>query len=192
MKRVLIANRGEIAIRAAKALRELGYISIGFWTDNEVQAPHLAYCDEWIYLQGSSNTETFLNQDRIIQLAKDHDADGVYPGYGFLAENAQFAQKLKDNNIVFIGPHPEAIKQMGDKAISKKIASDVGVPVVPGSTGEVESIEEAKRIASSIKYPVLLKAVAGGGGKGMRVCHSDEELENNFERVKSESLKSFG
>ena len=192
MKRIMIANRGEIAIRAAKAIRELGFTSIGLWTDNEKEAPHLAYCDEWVYLQGSSNTETFLNQEQLISLAKEHKADGVYPGYGFLAENAPFAKKLKENNLIFIGPHAEAIKLMGDKAISKKLAKEAGVPVVPGSTGEVESVEEATKIASEIKYPVLLKAVAGGGGKGMRVCRSDKELSDNFERVKSESLKSFG
>ena len=99
MKRIMIANRGEIAIRAAKAIRELGFTSIGLWTDNEKEAPHLAYCDEWVYLQGSSNTETFLNQEQLISLAKEHKADGVYPGYGFLAENAPFAKKLKELNF---------------------------------------------------------------------------------------------
>lgn len=191
-KRILIANRGEIAIRAAKALKELGMTSIGLWTNNEKEAPHLAYCDEWVFLAGDSNTETFLNQEQLLSLAKEHKADAVYPGYGFLAENAKFAKLLTDNRIIFIGPHPRAITDMGDKAISKQIAKKAGVPVVPGSTGEVESIEEAITIAKEIKYPVLLKAVAGGGGKGMRVCENDEELSNQFERVKSESLKSFG
>lgn len=192
MKRILIANRGEIAIRAAKAIRELGYISIGLWTDNEREAAHLAFCDEWVHLTGASHAETFLNQKKLIGLATLHKADGVYPGYGFLSENASFSELVKQNNMIFIGPSAHAIEQMGDKAISKKIAKEAGVPVVPGSVGEVATAAEAIKIAAEIKYPVLLKAVAGGGGKGMRVCRNDEELTNNFERVKSESLKSFG
>lgn len=191
-KKIIIANRGEIAIRAAKAIRELGHISIGLWTDNEKEAPHLAFCDEWVHLSGVSHAETFLNEEKLIKLAKENQADALYPGYGFLSENAHFASELKKNGIIFIGPHAEAIKSMGDKAVSKKIAEQAGVPVVPGSVGEVESIEEALNIASDIEYPVLLKAVAGGGGKGMRVCENPEELKVNFERVKSESLKSFG
>ena len=192
MKRVLIINRGEIAIRIAKALRELEMVSVGVWTDNEPNASHLCYCDEWVRLPGSNNTDTYLNQDKIISLAKELNIDGIHPGYGFLAENSGFSKKLKDAGIIFIGPHLKAIEIMGDKAKSKTLAKEAGVPVVPGSTGEVETIEEANQIANDIGFPVLLKAVAGGGGKGMRVCQNSQEIEQFFPRVKSESLSSFG
>lgn len=191
-KRILICNRGEIAIRVAKAIRELGHTAIGFWTDNEVNAPHLEYCDEWIHLKGSGNTETYLNMDQILKLIKEFKVDAVHPGYGFLSENVVFAKKLEDAGVTFIGPNRNAIDKMGDKAVSKTMAKDAGVPVVPGSTGEVDSIEEAIKIANEIKYPVLLKAVAGGGGKGMRVCADDVELTKNFPAVQREAASSFG
>ena len=192
MKRILICNRGEIAIRIAKAVRELGHTAIGFWTDSEPEAAHLEYCHEWVHLKGKSNTETFLNMGQIIDLAKKYKADAIHPGYGFLAENATFAKKLKENKIVFIGPHPKAIELMGDKAVSKTVANKAKVPTVPGSLGEIESADEAKKIAKEIKYPVLLKAVAGGGGKGMRIVRSDEELAGSFEAVRREAQSSFG
>ncbi len=192
MKRILICNRGEIAIRVAKAVRELGHVAVGFWTDNEPEAPHLEYCDIWLHLKGSNNTETYLNMDQILDLIKEHKIDAVHPGYGFLSENTNFAKKLEDAGVIFIGPNSFAIEKMGDKAISKQMAKDAGVPVVPGSTGEIESADEAKQIAKEIKYPVLLKAVAGGGGKGMRVCHDESELDKNFEAVRREALSSFG
>lgn len=191
-KRILICNRGEIAIRVAKSVRELGHTALGFWTDNETNAPHLEYCHEWIHLKGAGNTETYLNIPQIIEICKKHKVDAVHPGYGFLSENTKFAQALKDNNITFIGPHAYAIEKMGDKAVSKQMAKDAGVPVVPGSTGEIETAEEAAEIAKGIGYPVLLKAVAGGGGKGMRVCADEAELLKNFEVVGREALSSFG
>ncbi len=191
-KRILIVNRGEIAIRVAKAIRELGHTAVGVWTDNESEASHLAFCHEWIHLPGNTNTETYLNIPKIIELIKEHKIDAVHPGYGFLSENANFVRALKEVNCLFIGPHAEAIHSMGDKAESKKIAKDAGVPTVPGSVGEIPTVEEAKKVANEIGYPVLLKAVAGGGGKGMRVCNSEEELISNFEVVKRESLSSFG
>ncbi len=191
-KKILICNRGEIAIRVGKAIRELGHISVGFWTDNETQPPHLEYCDQWIHLKGSSNTETYLNMDQIISLIKEHKIDAVHPGYGFLSENTEFSKKLEELGVTFVGPHAEAIHKMGDKAISKQMAKDAGVPVVPGSTGEIESAAEAAVIAKEIGYPVLLKAVAGGGGKGMRVCVDEKELDKNFEAVRREALSSFG
>lgn len=190
--RVLIVNRGEIAIRIAQALRELEMIPVGLYTDFETKALHLKYCDEWVHLPGASNTQTYLNQDLIFKLCKDYEIDAVHPGYGFLAENANFAQKCLDHNIIFIGPHPTAIEKMGDKAVSKNIAHEAGVPTIPGSKGEVGSVEEALKIASEIKYPILLKAVAGGGGKGMRTCYNEEELKKNFDTVRRESLSSFG
>lgn len=191
-KKILVCNRGEIAIRVAKAIRELGHIAVGFWTDNETEPPHLEFCDQWLHLVGNNNTETYLNIDQILKIVKDHKIDAVHPGYGFLSENTKFSQALEDNGVIFIGPHADAIYKMGDKAISKQMAKDAGVPVVPGSTGEVETIEEAQKIAKEVKYPVLLKAVAGGGGKGMRTCADDKELEKNFDAVKREAQSSFG
>jgi acetyl/propionyl-CoA carboxylase alpha subunit len=191
-KRVLIVNRGEIAIRIAKALRELECTSIGLWTDSEPEAAHLAHCDEWVHLKGQSHQETFLNIQQIIRICRDHQIDGVHPGYGFLAENAEFVDQLNEAGLVFIGPHKQAIVEMGDKAESKKIALAAGVPVVPGSEGEIETAKEAIEIAEQIKYPVLLKAVAGGGGKGMRKCYSAEEVQGAFDAVRREAASSFG
>lgn len=190
-KRVLIANRGEIAIRVAKALNELGLVSVGVWTDNEPEAAHLEYCQEWVHLPGNSNRDTYLNIPKLMGLIKQHKIDAVHPGYGFLSENGEFAKTLKEAGVIFIGPNPEAIAAMGDKAISKQWAQKAGVPVVPGSTGEVPTVEEAVKLSSSIGYPILLKAVAGGGGKGMRPCHSDADVRANFEAVQREALSSF-
>ena len=192
MKKILICNRGEIAIRVAKAVRELGHIAVGFYTDSEPEASHLEYCHEWVHLKGSSNTETYLNIEQIIEIVKTHRIDAVHPGYGFLSENTEFCKRLEESGTTFIGPHSEAIHKMGDKAVSKQMAKEAGVPVVPGSTGEIESAEEAASIAKDIGYPVLLKAVAGGGGKGMRVVNSENELSNSFDAVRREALSSFG
>jgi acetyl-CoA carboxylase biotin carboxylase subunit len=191
-KRVLITNRGEIAIRIAKALNELGLVSVGLWTDNEPEAAHLEYCQEWVHLPGSTNRDTYLNVPKIMEIIKAHKIDAVHPGYGFLSENGDFAKTLKAAGVIFIGPNPEAIAAMGDKAISKQWAQKAGVPVVPGSVGEVPTAEEALKLCQSIGYPVLLKAVAGGGGKGMRPCYSDADVKTNFEAVQREALSSFG
>ncbi len=190
-KRILIINRGEIAARIAKACRELGHVAVGVWTDNEVQAKHLEVCDEWVRLPGSTNAETYLNIPNILDVCKKYKIDGVHPGYGFLSENTEFSQTLVSNGITWIGPHPEAVRVMGDKAVSKEFAKKVGIPVVPGSLGAVATIAEAIKIANEIKYPILLKAVAGGGGRGMRVCHNEEDVRNNFEPVQREALAAF-
>jgi acetyl-CoA carboxylase biotin carboxylase subunit len=191
-KRILIINRGEIATRIAKAIRELNHIAVGVWTDNEVHARHLEFCHEWIRLEGTSNQETYLNIKKILSIIKEHKIDAVHPGYGFLSENGEFAKELESHGVAFIGPNAECIRIMGDKAISKTKAKEIGVPVVPGSSAEVTSIEEAIKIADEIKYPVLLKAVAGGGGRGMRICKSKEEIEKQFEAVGRESMAAFG
>jgi acetyl/propionyl-CoA carboxylase alpha subunit len=176
----------------AKACRELGHTSVGFYTDNEPEAAHLEYCDEWVHLQGSTNAETYLNIEKIVGLAVEHKIDGVHPGYGFLSENTEFAKALNDRDVVFIGPNSEAIKVMGDKATSKALAKKVGVPVVPGTSEAVPTVEEAIKVADEIGYPVLLKAVAGGGGRGMRICHDRNEVEAQFEAVGREAKSSFG
>ena len=191
-KRVLIINRGEIAIRIAKALNELGLVSVGVWTDNETEPPHLEYCQEWVHLSGSSNKETYLNIPKIMKLIEHYKIDAVHPGYGFLSENKEFSETLAAKGVTFIGPNPIAVHKMGAKDISKQIAKEAGVPVVPGSTGEVESVEEAIRLGNEMGYPILLKAVAGGGGKGMRPCYNEKEVKENFLAVQREALSSFG
>jgi acetyl-CoA carboxylase, biotin carboxylase subunit len=191
-KRVLIINRGEIAIRVAKALNELGLISVGVWTDNETEPPHLEYCQEWVHLAGSNNKETYLDIPKIMKLIEDYKIDAVHPGYGFLSENKEFSEKLAKKGIIFIGPNPDAVHKMGAKDISKQIAKEAGVPVVPGSTGEVDTAEAAIKIGNEIGFPVLLKAVAGGGGKGMRPCYNEKDVQDNFAAVQREALSSFG
>lgn len=191
-KRVLIINRGEIAIRVAKALNELGLVSVGVWTDNETEPPHLEFCQEWVHLAGSNNKETYLDIPKIMKLIDDYKIDGVHPGYGFLSENREFSEALAKKGITFIGPNPTAVYKMGAKDISKQVAKEAGVPVVPGSTGEVPSVEEAIKLANEMGYPILLKAVAGGGGKGMRPCYSEEEVKANFAAVQREALSGFG
>ena len=191
-KRVLIINRGEIAIRIAKALNELGLVSVGVWTDNETEPPHLEYCQEWVHLSGSNNKETYLNIPKIMKLIEHYKIDAVHPGYGFLSENKEFSETLAAKGVTFIGPNPIAVHKMGAKDISKQIAKEAGVPVVPGSTGEVESVEEAIKLGNEMGYPILLKAVAGGGGKGMRPCYNEKEVKENFLAVQREALSSFG
>lgn len=190
-RRILITNRGEIASRIAKACRELGHVAIGIWTDNEVHATHLQFCDEWVHLEGSSNAETYLNVENLVKVIKENKVDAVHPGYGFLSENADFALRMRDEGIIFIGPNVECIRIMGDKATSKQLANEIGVPTVPGTDKAVESIDEAVKVSAEIGYPVLLKAVAGGGGRGMRACENEAEVRASFDAVGRESLAAF-
>ncbi len=191
-KRIFIANRGEIAKRIAQSVRELGHVSVGAYTSYEKNAAHLEYCDEWIFLSGKKHSDTFLNIEKLIDLCKSEKIDAVHPGYGFLSENAAFGMAVSAAGMVFIGPNAQAISLMGDKGKSKEFAARMGVPVVPGSEGEVSSLDEALEIAERISYPVLLKASQGGGGKGMRASFTSDELKKNFHAVKRESLSSFG
>ena len=191
-KRILVANRGEIASRVARACLELGHTVVGIWTDNEVNAGHLRSCNEWVHLPGKTNAETYLNIEALVKIAQQNKIDGVHAGYGFLSENPAFAHALEEVGIKFIGPNVNAIKIMGDKATSKALAKKVGVPVVPGTTEAVSGVKEALEVAKEIGYPVLLKAVAGGGGRGMRSCQSPEDIENLFEVVAREAEASFG
>ncbi len=190
-KRILIINRGEICSRVARAIRELGHVSVGVWTDNEVHAKHLEFCDEWVHLPGKNNAETYLNVPKILQLIEDYKIDAVHPGYGFLSENADFVEAIEKKGVIFIGPNVKSIRLMGDKSTSKILAKEADVPVVPGSTGPVKTIEEASKIADDIGYPVLLKAVAGGGGRGMRACYNLEDIKKNFDAVGREALAAF-
>ncbi len=190
-KRILIVNRGEIAARVAKAIRELGHVAVGVWTDAEPHATHLEFCHEWVRLPGKNNAETYLNVPNILNIVKEYKIDAVHPGYGFLSENTQFAEALEKAGAIFIGPNSRAVKLMGDKAISKQVAKEAGVPVVPGSTGAVPTVEEAIKIAKEIKFPVMLKAVAGGGGRGMRVCADEKQIREQFDAVQREAKAAF-
>lgn len=191
-KRILIMNRGEIASRIAKACRELKHVSIGVWTENEIHARHLEFCDEWVFLPGKSNQESYLSIDNILKIVKENEIDAVHPGYGFLSENADFAEALEKNGTIFIGPNSDAVRKMGNKAVAKTLAKEIGVPVVPGSVGAVKSVADALTIAEEISFPVLLKAVAGGGGRGLRACFNRKDLEDQFDVVQREAQSSFG
>ena len=165
---------------------------VGVWTDNETNAGHLKSCDEWVHLPGKTSRETYLNIDALVKVAQKNRIDGVHAGYGFLSENKDFAHSLEAVGIKFIGPNVEAITIMGDKAVAKTLAEKSGVPVIKGTTSAVPSAKEALKVADEIGYPILLKAVAGGGGKGMRACHSPAEVKNLFGVVSREAASSFG
>jgi len=190
--KILIDNRGEIAIRIIKTCKKLGIKSVAIYSEADRYSQHTLLADEAIYIGGVSSAESYLVIDKIIDAAKKSQADAIHPGYGFLSEKAAFAKRVKEEGIIFIGPSAEAIEIMGSKLESKELAKKIGVPLVPGSTGAIKTFEEAKKIANEVGYPVLIKASAGGGGKGMRVANDENELKNNLERAKSEALNSFG
>ncbi|MGH9558407.1 MAG: biotin carboxylase N-terminal domain-containing protein, partial [Bryobacteraceae bacterium] len=167
-RKVLVANRGEIAVRIVRALREAGISSVAVYSDADRASLAVRMADEAAHIGPAPSAESYLRIDKIIDAARQHGAEAIHPGYGFLSENAEFAQACADAGIVFIGPPAEAIRKMGSKTSARKIAIAAGAPVVPGTEQAIENIDEAKRIASELGYPVLLKAAAGGGGKGMR------------------------
>lgn len=190
-KKVLIANRGEIASRIIRACKELGLKTVAIYSEADAQALHVKKADE-AYPVGPGPISGYLNINRIVDLAVNTGADAIHPGYGFLSENPKFPEVCEKRGIVFIGPSSETIAMMGDKIASKKLMRSVGVPVVEGSEGGVESEEEAKEIANKISYPVMIKASAGGGGKGIRICYNDAELVKNFSLSRIEAEKAFG
>lgn len=192
MQKVLIANRGEIALRIVRACRELGIKTLAVYSEADVESLHVQLADEAICIGGPQSSESYLRADRIISAAEIADVDAIHPGYGFLSENADFAEQCESCNIKFIGPPSAAIRKMGDKAVAKKTIREAGVPVVEGSKGTIPTEDEAVKIASSIGYPVIIKAVAGGGGRGMRVAHNDVSLRKEFHVARNEAEKSFG
>ena len=191
MKRVLIANRGEIALRVIRACKDHGLESVAIYSEEDRDALHAKSADYAYSLNGTVAKDTYLNIPKIIALAKESGADAVHPGYGFLAENAKFAQICADHGIKFIGPTPDMINKMGDKITAKETMIKAGVPVVPGGEGLLESIDAAKKLAKEIVYPVIIKATAGGGGKGMRVVWNESEIEKAFNDAKMEAAASF-
>lgn len=191
-KKILIANRGEIACRVIKSARAMGIKTVAVYSDADRDSMHVQMADETVYIGPSPATESYLLADKIIEACKQTGAQAVHPGYGFLSERASFCTALEAVGIVFIGPKERAIKAMGDKITSKKIAAEAGVSTVPGHMGLIADAEDAVKIATKIGYPVMIKASAGGGGKGMRVAYNNEEARDGFERSKSEAASSFG
>lgn len=190
--KILIANRGEIACRVITTARKMGIATVAVYSDADARAPFVAMADEAVHIGPSPAAESYLVADRIIAACKQTGAEAVHPGYGFLSERTSFAEALASEGIVFIGPPVGAIAAMGDKIESKKLAKQAGVNVVPGFVGEIEDTEHAVRIADEIGYPVMMKASAGGGGKGMRLAYSEADVREGFESVKREGLNSFG
>jgi acetyl-CoA carboxylase biotin carboxylase subunit len=191
-KRILIANRGEIAVRIIRACRELDIETVAVYSEADRHSLHVKYAD-YAYLIGPPpSTQSYLAIDRILDVAKKSGAEAVHPGYGFLAENSDFARQCQENKIVFIGPKAETIEQMGDKVKARAIMKAAGMPVVPGSDGALDSEEEVAKVVQRIGYPFMLKAVAGGGGKGLRMVRSDREISSAYRAVRSEAASSFG
>jgi len=190
-KKILIANRGEIAVRIIRACRELGITSAAIYSDADKTAEHTKLADESYCLGNPVSSESYLNKEKIIKLVKDIDADAVHPGYGFFSENADFIAALEKEKITFIGPSSKSVKMMGNKTSARKLMINNKVPIVPGTTKAISSVKKGLQIADEIGYPVLLKAAAGGGGKGMRKISSPDEFESALETTKRESLKAF-
>ena len=190
--KILIANRGEIACRVIKTARRMGIATVAVYSDADKNALHVSMADEAVHIGPPAASESYLVQDKIIEACRSTGADAVHPGYGFLSENPEFAERLKSEGIVFIGPNPHAVTAMGDKITSKKLAKEAGVSTVPGHMGLIEDADEAVKIAREIGYPVMIKASAGGGGKGMRIAHSDAEAREGFQASKNEAASSFG
>jgi len=191
-KKILIANRGEIALRVIRTCKELGIKTVAVYSEVDRDSLHVIFADEAVCIGPPLSKESYLKIPSILSAAAVTGADAIHPGYGFLAENAEFSEICSESNIKFIGPSPDSIRKMGDKAFAKETMRKVGVPVVPGSDGVVQTIEEAKRIASEIGYPVMLKASAGGGGKGMRIVFSESEIEKSFLTASAEAQAAFG
>lgn len=189
---ILIANRSEIASRIIRTCRKIGIRSIAVFSEADRHAPFVAQADTAVFIGESSPSTSYLDQDKIIQAAKKTGVDAIHPGYGFLAENAVFAQRCETEGFIFIGPHPEAIEAMGSKSKAKTLMQQHQIPIVPGYQGRDQSVEKLKAVAEEIGFPVLLKATAGGGGKGMRIVYKAEEIEVAIEAAKRESLSAFG
>ena len=190
--KVLIANRGEIALRVLRACKELGIETVAVHSTADAEAMHVKLADESVCIGPPSARDSYLNIPQILAACEITGADAVHPGYGFLSENARFAQILEEHNIGFIGPSAEHIRVMGDKIAAKQTAKRLGIPVVPGSEGGVDTVADAKRVAAEMGYPVLIKAASGGGGKGMQVVHKENELDLAFTTARSEAAANFG
>ncbi|HZV85572.1 MAG TPA: biotin carboxylase N-terminal domain-containing protein, partial [Brevundimonas sp.] len=190
--KILIANRGEIAVRIIKTCRRMGIKTVQVYSEADAGSLAVEMADESVLIGPAPAAQSYLLADKIVEAVRQTGAEAVHPGFGFLSENAGFARRLRDEGIAFIGPNPEAIEAMGDKISSKKLAAEAGVSTVPGHMGLIETAEESVRIANQIGYPIMIKASAGGGGKGIRVAHSDDDMAEGFAAVKAEALNAFG
>lgn len=190
--KILIANRGEIAVRIIRACREMGIFTVAVFSEADKDALHVRLADEAYCIGPTASKESYLNLTNIISVAKLTEADAIHPGYGFLAENADFAELCAACNITFIGPSPEAIRKMGEKAVAKETMLKAGVPIVPGSNGVIQDVDEGIAIAQDIGYPVIIKATAGGGGRGIRMARNEEELVKGIHITQQEAATAFG
>ncbi|HRG36189.1 MAG TPA: acetyl-CoA carboxylase biotin carboxylase subunit [Chitinophagales bacterium] len=192
MKKILIANRGEIALRVMRTCKQMGISTVAIYSEADRNSPHVRFADEAVCVGAATSKESYLKIDTIIEVCKSLQVDGVHPGYGFLSENAVFAKACKDNGITFIGPSVEAIEIMGSKLAAKQAVSKFDVPLVPGTDQPISDINEAKNLAEAIGFPILIKASAGGGGKGMRIVNNVEEFEEQMKLAVSEATSAFG
>ncbi len=191
-KKILIANRGEIALRIIRTAKEMGIKTVAVYSTADVESLHVRFADEAVCIGPAAGSESYLKIPNIIAAAEITNADAIHPGYGFLSENAPFSKMCENHGIKFIGASPEMIEKMGDKATAKATMIEAGVPCVPGSEGIIESVEQAKKLASEMGYPVMIKATAGGGGKGMRAIFSEEEMDKSWESAVQEASAAFG
>ncbi|GGE43478.1 acetyl-CoA carboxylase biotin carboxylase subunit [Psychroflexus planctonicus] len=192
INKILVANRGEIALRVMKSIRKMGIKSVAIFSEVDRNAPHVRYADEAVCVGKAASNESYLRADRIIEICKQLHVDAIHPGYGFLSENADFAETVEENNIIFIGPKSHAIRVMGDKLAAKDAVKSYDIPMVPGIDEAITNVEKAKQIAKEIGFPILIKASAGGGGKGMRVVEEEKNLEEQMQRAISEAKSAFG
>jgi len=192
IKKVLIANRGEIAVRIIRACKDLGIISAALYSDVDKFSLHARLADESYRIGGALPSESYLNQEKIVALAKEIGADAIHPGYGFLSENSAFIKRVEESGIIFIGPSSKSVEMMGSKTAARSLMKESGVPIVPGTTERIESIDTAVEAAKKIGFPILLKASAGGGGKGMKRVYSEKDFETAFSSAQRESQKAFG
>lgn len=192
MHKVLIANRSEIAVRIIRACREVGLSTVAVYSKADENALHVHMADEAICIGKANSAESYLKIANVLSAAEITGADAIHPGYGFLSENSRFAEICRDCGLIFIGPEPESIAKLGDKAMARTIAKAAGVPIVPGSPGEVHSVEEAKKHAGRVGYPIMLKASSGGGGRGIRIVYQENQIEYAFEQASLEAKQAFG
>lgn len=192
MKKILVANRGEIALRIMRSAREMGITTVAIYSEADRLSPHVRFADEAYCVGPPPSNQSYLLGEKIIELCLEHNVDGIHPGYGFLSENSEFTRKVTEAGITFIGPSPEAMDLMGSKLAAKAAVMNYDVPLVPGTAEAISDVAEAKKIAEEIGFPILIKASAGGGGKGMRIVEKAEDFESQMDRAVSEAVSSFG